>query len=47
MYVARQFEAAIPDSQLVVIPEAGHCSSLEQPERVNEALREFCLGHPP
>ena len=45
--VARQFEAAIPDTQLVVIPGAGHVSNLEQPERVNTAVRQFCRSHPP
>ena len=42
--VAREFEQAIPDAQLVVIPEAGHVSSLERPEQFNEAVREFCLA---
>ncbi|MGI8461609.1 MAG: alpha/beta fold hydrolase [Solirubrobacterales bacterium] len=41
--VARQFEQMIPDSKLVVIPGAGHVSNLEQPEQINEAVREFCL----
>jgi pimeloyl-ACP methyl ester carboxylesterase len=45
--VARQFEEAIPDTRLVLIPDAGHVSNLEQPERFNEAVREFCRGHPP
>lgn len=45
--VARQLEQAIPDSILVVIPDCGHVSNLEQPERVNEAVREFCRAHPP
>ena len=31
--VARQFEEAIPNTKLVVIPGAGHVSNLEQPER--------------
>jgi pimeloyl-ACP methyl ester carboxylesterase len=43
--VARQFEQAIPDTTLVVIPGAGHVSNLEQPERFNEALLEFCRAH--
>src|SRR5207244_3681275 len=42
--VARQFEQAIPDTRLVVIPGAGHVSNLEQPAQVNEAVREFCRG---
>jgi pimeloyl-ACP methyl ester carboxylesterase len=45
--VARQFEQAIPDAELVVIPGAGHVSNLEQPQRFNEAVREFCRAHPP
>jgi pimeloyl-ACP methyl ester carboxylesterase len=39
--VARQFEQAIPDTRLVVIPGAGHLSNLERPERFNAAVREF------
>lgn len=42
--VAHQFENAIPDAKLVVIPNAGHMSNLEQPERFNHAVREFCRG---
>ena len=45
--VARQFEAAISDSKLVVIPECGHVSNLERPEQFNEAVREFCRAHTP
>jgi len=45
--VARQFEQAIPDTKLVVIPGAGHVSNLERPEQLNEAVREFCRAHPP
>ena len=45
--VARQFDDAIPDAKLVVIPEAGHLSNLERPERFNDAVREFCRAHPP
>jgi pimeloyl-ACP methyl ester carboxylesterase len=45
--VARQFEQAIPDTKLVVIPRCGHVSNLEQPERVNEAVSEFCRAHSP
>ncbi|WP_353953581.1 alpha/beta hydrolase [Knoellia sp. S7-12] len=45
--VARQFEEAIPGTKLVVIEAAGHLSSLERPEQVNAALREFCRAHPP
>ena len=45
--VARQFEQAIPDAKLVVIPDCGHVSNLEQPEPFNEAVREFCRAHSP
>ena len=45
--VARQFEAAIPGAELVVIPQAGHVSNLERPEPVNDAVRGFCRAHPP
>jgi pimeloyl-ACP methyl ester carboxylesterase len=45
--VARQFEEAIPETTLVVIEHAGHLSNLERPEQVNDAVREFCLAHPP
>jgi pimeloyl-ACP methyl ester carboxylesterase len=43
--VARQFEDAVPDAKLVVIPGAGHVSNLEQPELFNDAVREFCRAH--
>ncbi|HVF80248.1 MAG TPA: alpha/beta hydrolase [Solirubrobacteraceae bacterium] len=45
--VAHQFEQAIADTTLVVIPECGHISNLEQPERFNAAVREFCRAHAP
>ena len=32
---------AIPGAKLVVIPNAGHLSNLEQPEAFNTAIREF------
>ena len=44
--VARQFEAAIPGAELVVIPDCGHVSNLEQPEQFNDAVRRFCRAHP-
>lgn len=43
--VARQLERAIPDTELVVIPDAGHVSNLERPELVNAAVRGFCRRH--
>lgn len=45
--VARQFEQAIPDTTLVVIPGAGHVSNLERPEEFNDAVRRFCRSHRP
>jgi pimeloyl-ACP methyl ester carboxylesterase len=45
--VARQFEQAIPDTKLVVIPRAGHVSNPEQPEPFNDAVRNFCRAHTP
>jgi pimeloyl-ACP methyl ester carboxylesterase len=47
LVVARQFEEAVPDPTLIVIEGAGHMSNLERPERVNDAIRQFCLAHPP
>jgi len=44
--VAHQFERAIPDTKLVVIPGCGHVSNLERPEQVNVAVREFCRADP-
>jgi 3-oxoadipate enol-lactonase len=38
---AERIRALIPDSRLVIIPGAGHSSSIEEPEAVNVALREF------
>jgi pimeloyl-ACP methyl ester carboxylesterase len=43
--VARQFEQAIPDARLVVIPDAGHMSNLEDPGSFNDAVRMFCREH--
>jgi pimeloyl-ACP methyl ester carboxylesterase len=45
--VARQFEDAVPDAKLVVIPGAGHVSNLEAPELFNDAVRKFCRAQPP
>jgi pimeloyl-ACP methyl ester carboxylesterase len=45
--VAHQFEQAIPDAKLVVIPGTGHVSNLEQPDQFNAVLREFCRAHSP
>jgi pimeloyl-ACP methyl ester carboxylesterase len=42
--VAHQFQDAIADAELVVIPGAGHMCNLEAPERFNDAVRAFCRG---
>jgi 3-oxoadipate enol-lactonase len=39
--VAHEYAAQIPGSQVVVIPEAGHLSNLEQPEAFLSAMRNF------
>jgi pimeloyl-ACP methyl ester carboxylesterase len=39
--VAETFAKSIPDADLVVIPEAGHVTNLENPEAFNAALTEF------
>ncbi|MEU5986634.1 alpha/beta hydrolase [Streptomyces sp. NPDC047434] len=44
--VARQFQKAIPDTELLVIPGAGHISNLERPAEFNRAVRNFCQAHP-
>jgi len=38
---AQTLERHLPDSELVVIPDAGHLSNLEQPEAFNAALERF------
>jgi pimeloyl-ACP methyl ester carboxylesterase len=40
--VAHQFHEAIPGSRMVVIPGAGHMSSLENPAAFNDHVRNFC-----
>jgi len=36
--LSREIAAGVPASRLVVIADSGHLSTLEQPERVTEAL---------
>ncbi len=43
--VAYQFQEAIADTKLVLVEGAGHLSNIERPERVNDAVREFCRSH--
>jgi len=40
----RKMQEKISGSQLLVIPAAGHSSSIEQPEAINRALMDFVLG---
>jgi len=41
---AEEMATAIPAARLVVVPECGHISTLEQPEAVNHALIEWIKG---
>ena len=41
---AEEMVALIPRARLVVVPECGHASTLEQPEAVNHALVEWIKG---
>ena len=38
---SREIASALPNSSLVVVPESGHLSSLEQPEAVTKAMIQF------
>ena len=42
---AKRIAELVPGARLAVIPEAGHISSLEEPEAVNSAIKKFldCL----
>jgi pimeloyl-ACP methyl ester carboxylesterase len=44
MHIAEQLSAAIPRAELVIIPNAGHLSNMEQPEAFNAHVRRFCLS---
>ena len=39
--LSAEMQRAIPGSELVTIPSAGHMSNLEQPEAFNAALASF------
>jgi pimeloyl-ACP methyl ester carboxylesterase len=39
--LSRAIAERVPDASLVIIPDAGHLSSLEQPKRVLEAMLGF------
>jgi pimeloyl-ACP methyl ester carboxylesterase len=38
---AQEMHAALPDSHLTILPDAGHLLNLEQPELFNAAVRDF------
>lgn len=40
--IAEQFRDAIPNSELAVIPNAGHVSNMEQPDVFNSLIHRFC-----
>ena len=42
---AAAMAAAIPGARLVVVPRAGHLSTLENPRAVNRAIRDFLAGN--
>lgn len=42
MFVAQQLYEAIPNAALVVIPNAGHVSNMEQPKAFNAHVARFC-----
>jgi pimeloyl-ACP methyl ester carboxylesterase len=37
--------AQIPNSEVVIVGEAGHSSYWEQPEEFNRAVLDFLAGH--
>jgi 3-oxoadipate enol-lactonase len=43
--MAREIHAAMPGSELVIIPSAAHLSNLEQPEAFNRAISGFLKAH--
>lgn len=42
---SRRLHDRLPESTFRLIPGAGHLAALEQPERVNQALRDFLAAH--
>ncbi len=42
---AQYIKDRIPGAELVVLPQAGHLSNLEQPDRFNQALLSFFENH--
>jgi pimeloyl-ACP methyl ester carboxylesterase len=44
MHVAAQLADAIPNAELVIIPNAGHHGNMEQPDVFNAHVRRFCAS---
>jgi pimeloyl-ACP methyl ester carboxylesterase len=44
--VAQALHAAIPNSELVLLPEVGHVCNLEAPEAFNAEMRRFLRTAP-
>ena len=40
---ARRIAARIPGARLEIVPDAGHSSTVEQPEAITKLLRDFLL----
>jgi len=38
---SRELASGLPNAELVVVPESGHLTALEQPEVVSETMRDF------
>jgi len=43
-HLSEEMASAIPNARLVVVPECGHGSTLEQPKAVNHALIDWITG---
>jgi proline iminopeptidase len=43
---AREIAAGIPSAELLIVPNAGHMTHVEQPEIVLPAIRDFFKRHP-
>lgn len=43
--VGERMHARLPDSELAVVPDAGHLVNIEQPEEFNRLLLEFLARH--
>jgi pimeloyl-ACP methyl ester carboxylesterase len=41
---SERMHARISESRLIIIPDAGHMTPVEEPERVNAAMEEFLIN---